>query len=428
MKQYFKRTILSVMICVPMAMAAQPRCSVISNLQATSSHHTIGLSWESPDAGDDAVTYQVEYIALTDTHWFSFLTAERYFFISGLTPNTGYGFRITAQCSDSVGTPAYITAYTLGCSATAIDSTGVDIHLPIAYSNLYSYTQQIYSSAELTGIDTITSLTFFLADSHNIDTTPITLYLGDVSRNQFDSDFVSLTQMTQVFAGTIYNNRREVTIHFDTPFVRIADSNLVIAIDNDLNDSATALPAFLVGNGTNRSIYSTGSDDINPTNPGVGYRSNHVNRIRFGTTGCTLPACDNPIVFVAGMGDGYIDLAWNADSSVIYSCAYRPADSSAPWTIADDSITSGTYHLGGLTPGVSHEIRVTPAGLSFFSPVSLSACRTPKTFITTILATPTIDPAGKAAHSPQDRTANTPLSINLSVFMNECAQCPTATL
>lgn len=359
MKQYFKRTILSVMICVPMAMAAQPRCSVISNLQATSSHHTIGLSWEAPDAGDDAVTYQVEYIALTDTHWFSFLTAERYFFISGLTPNTGYGFRITAQCSDSVGTPAYITAYTLGCSATAIDSTGVDIHLPIAYSNLYSYTQQIYSSAELTGIDTITSLTFFLADSHNIDTTPITLYLGDVSRNQFDSDFVSLTQMTQVFAGTIYNNRQEVTIHFDTPFVRIADSNLVIAIDNDLNDSATALPAFLVGNGTNRSIYSTGSDDINPTNPGVGYRSNHVNRIRFGTTGCTLPACDNPIVFVAGMGDGYIDLAWNADSSVIYSCAYRPADSSAPWTIADDSITSGTYHLGGLTPGVSHEIRVT---------------------------------------------------------------------
>ena len=359
MKQFFKRTILSVMICVPMAMAAQPGCSVISNLQATSSHHTIGLSWESPDAGDDAVTYQVEYIALTDTHWFSFLTAERYFFISGLTPNTGYGFRITAQCSDSVGTPAYITAYTLGCSATAIDSTGVDIHLPIAYSNLYSYTQQIYSSAELTGIDTITSLTFFLADSHNIDTTPITLYLGDVSRNQFDSDFVSLTQMTQVFAGTIYNNRREVTIHFDTPFVRIADSNLVIAIDNDLNDSATALPAFLVGNRTNRSIYSTGSDDINPTNPGVGYRSNHVNRIRFGTTGCTLPACDNPIVFVAGMGDGYIDLAWNADSSVIYSCAYRPADSSAPWTIADDSITSGTYHLGGLTPGVSHEIRVT---------------------------------------------------------------------
>ncbi len=359
MKQFFKRTILSVMICVPMAMAAQPRCSVISNLQATSSHHTIGLSWESPDAGDDAVTYQVEYIALTDTHWFSFLTAERYFFISGLTPNTGYGFRITAQCSDSVGTPAYITAYTFGCSATAIDSAGVDIHLPIAYSNLYSYTQQIYSSAELTGIDTITSLTFFLADSHNIDTTPITLYLGDVSRNQFDSDFVSLTQMTQVFAGTIYNNRREVTIHFDTPFVRIADSNLVIAIDNDLNDSATALPAFLVGNGTNRSIYSTGSDDINPSNPGVGYRSNHVNRIRFGTTGCTLPACDNPIVFVAGMGDGYIDLAWNADSSVIYSCAYRPADSSAPWTIADDSITSGTYHLGGLTPGVSHEIRVT---------------------------------------------------------------------
>lgn len=359
MKQYFKRTILSVMICVPMAMAAQPGCSVISNLQATSSHHTIGLSWESPNAGDVAVTYQVEYIALTDTHWFSFLTAERYFFISGLTPNTGYGFRITAQCSDSVGTPAYITAYTLGCSATAIDSTGVDIHLPIAYSNLYSYTQQIYSSAELTGIDTITSLTFFLADSHNIDTTPITLYLGDVSRNQFDSDFVSLTQMTQVFAGTIYNNRREVTIHFDTPFVRIADSNLVIAIDNDLNDSATALPAFLVGNGTNRSIYSTGSDDINPTNPGVGYRSNHVNHIRFGTTGCTLPACDNPIVFVAGMGDGYIDLAWNADSSVIYSCAYRPADSSAPWTIADDSITSGTYHLGGLTPGVSHEIRVT---------------------------------------------------------------------
>ena len=168
-----------------------------------------------------------------------------------------------------------------------------------------------------------------------------------MTRNQFasDSDFVPLTQMTQVFAGTVYNNGREVAIHFDTTFIREADSNLVIAIDNDFNDSATSQPAFIVGNRANRSIYSLGSDDITPTNPGIGLRSNHVNRVRFGTTGCTLPACEIPIVYAAGMGGGYIDIAWNADSSAIYSCSYRPADASAPWAIADDTITSGTYHL-----------------------------------------------------------------------------------
>lgn len=361
MKQSFIKIILSVAICLPLALAAQPGCNSIRNLQATSSYRTIGLSWESPATGDETITYRVEYIALSDTHWISFSTADRYFFISGLTPNTGYDFRVTAQCNDSVGTPVYVTAYTLGCTTTAIDSTGVDNHFPIAYSNPYSYTQQIFSSAELTGIDTITSLTFFLANNHNIDTTPITVYLGNVTRNQFasDSDFVPLTQMTQVFAGTVYNNGREVAIHFDTTFIREADSNLVIAIDNDFNDSATSQPAFIVGNRANRSIYSLGSDDITPTNPGIGLRSNHVNRVRFGTTGCTLPACEIPIVYAAGMGGGYIDIAWNADSSAIYSCSYRPADASAPWAIADDTITSGTYHLNDLTPETNYEIRVT---------------------------------------------------------------------
>ena len=361
MKQNIVRIFLSVMICLPMALAAQPGCSSVRNLQATSSYRTIGLNWDIPDTGDVATTYQVEYIALSDTHWNSFLTTEHYFFISGLTPNTGYDFRVTALCSDSVGTPVHVTAYTLGCTATAIDSTGVNSNLPIAYSNPYSYTQQIFPSAELTGIDTITSLTFFLATNHNIDTTPLTLYLGNVTRNQFasDSDFVPLTQMTQVFAGTVYNTGREVNIHFDTPFIKMADSNIVIAIDNDLNDSATSIPSFVVGNGTNRSIYRTSPDDIIPTSPGVGTRSNQINRVRFGTTGCTLPACDIPIVCVDGMGFGYIDITWNADSSAVYTCSYRPTDASAPWTIADDTITSSTYHLNNLIPGTSYEIRVT---------------------------------------------------------------------
>ena len=361
MKQTLVKILLSVMICLPMTLAAQPGCSSVSNLQATSSYRTIGLNWETPDTGDVATAYQVEYIALSDTHWISFLTTKHYFFISGLTPNTGYDFRVTALCSDSVGTPVHVTAYTLGCTASAIDSTGVDSNLPIAYSNSYSYTQQIYPSAELTGIDTITSLTFFLATNHNIDTTPLTLYLGNVTRNQFasDSDFVPLTQLTQVFAGTVYNTGQEIAIYFDTPFIRMADSNLVIAIDNDLNDSATSISAFVVGNGANRSIYRTSPDDIIPSSPGIGTRSNHINRLRFGTTGCTLPSCDIPVVCVDGMGYAYIDIAWNADSSAIYSCSYRPTDASAPWTIADDSITSGTYHLNNLTPGTSYEIRVT---------------------------------------------------------------------
>jgi hypothetical protein len=336
-----------------------PDCGEVRNVSVVAGFGVLGLSWDDPYAGEEVTGYRVDYKQGSDTVWTSATTMGRYFFMTGLTPDCRYDYRISTFCSEDTGMAVTGFVHTLGCTETVIDSTRSHASLPISYSSSNSYTQQIYLASELNGIDTITGVTFFLANDYNIDTTPLQVWLGNTSKNQFSSgtDYVAVAHLTSVFEGNVSNTGREVTIHFSTPFVRMADSNLVVAVDNNLGDFASTTPSFVVGNGSYRAIYRTSIGDVNPASPGYGSRANYVNRVRFGTTGCTLPQCDSPVVCVAEVGDDYIDVVWSEDSTALYDCAYRQQGSNV-WIAADSGLTGGAYHFGNLEPGHGYELRV----------------------------------------------------------------------
>ena len=336
-----------------------PDCGEVRNLHATADYRLIGLDWDTPATGDEATGYLVAYKAMADAYWTTDTAYGTYYHIAGLQPATGYDYRVTTMCGDSTGMTVEGTAYTLGCTVTVKDSTGTHYYLPVAYSSANSYTQQLYTASELGGIDTIRSLTFFLANDYIMETTPVMVYLGNTARSQFasGSDYVPAAQLTQVYAGMVSNEGREVTVRLDTPFVRAADSSLVVAVDNNLDDFSMSTPAFVVGSGVNRSIYRSSLSDINPSAPSVGTRANFVNKIRFGTTGCALPSCNSPVVGIAAVGDDYVDVAWNAETGVAYICEVRRVGESL-WTVVDSSVATGTYHFGDLEVGQSYELRV----------------------------------------------------------------------
>ena len=268
-----------------------PDCRTVQNLRSHCGYRQMELDRDALAGGEEATEYLVSYRPASDTYWTTAVATEDFFFLTDLAPDTRYFYRVRSVCSDSVSLAVEGSAYTLGCSATVIPPTGVHNNLPVAYGSYNSYTQQIYLSTEMTGIDTIVGLTFFLSDNYIIDTAPVVVYLANTSKSRFNSnyDYVPASALTEVFDGVVFNNGREVSIHFTTPFLREADSNLVVAINKSMDDYATVVPSFVVGSATLRSMYSTGIGSISPSSPSYGTRLNYVNTIRFGTRGCGLP-------------------------------------------------------------------------------------------------------------------------------------------
>lgn len=336
-----------------------PDCGAVQNLRSRCGYRQMALDWDAPAGGEEATEYLVSYRPASDTHWTTAVATEDCFFLTDLEPDTRYFYRVSSVCSDSVSLAVEGSAYTLGCSATVIPPTGVHNNLPVAYGSYNSYTQQIYLSTEMTGIDTIVGLTFFLSDNYIIDTAPVVVYLANTSKSRFNSgyDYVPASALTEVFDGVVFNNGREVSIHFTTPFLREADSNLVVAINKSMDDYGTVVPSFVVGSATLRSMYSTGIGSISPSSPSYGTRLNYVNTIRFGTRGCELPACESPMVCIASVGDDYVDVVWNADTATTYSCAYRLSGADA-WTVADSAVTTNRFRFPNLEVGRDYEFMV----------------------------------------------------------------------
>lgn len=114
-----------------------------------------------------------------------------------------------------------------------IGSTNVGT-APISSFFSYSYVQQIYPKQELNAnaAGNITGLTFYLDSSASVaDSSNWTVYLGHTAKTGFISsaDWIPVSQLTQVFAGTITNNNGKVEISFPIPFAYNNTDNLVVA-------------------------------------------------------------------------------------------------------------------------------------------------------------------------------------------------------
>ncbi|MCZ2282911.1 MAG: fibronectin type III domain-containing protein, partial [Bacteroidales bacterium] len=155
-------------------------------------------------------------------------------------------------------------------SATSYD-------LPINSCYGYSYSQQIYLESELNdnggGPGPITKIRFYLNTSAN----PITawdnwtVYLGSTTKDVFlsTSDWVPVSELTEVFSGTIPNpvagTWLELTL--PTPF-NYTGGNLVVAVDENSSGYACSASWGVFDCGDNRGmIYYDDDTNPNPANP-----------------------------------------------------------------------------------------------------------------------------------------------------------------
>ena len=154
--------------------------------------------------------------------------------------------------------------------------TGTSNIVPIKAYYGYTYSQQIYTAAEITAAGgfpgaLITKIRF----AQNSGGTPTnsngwTVYMANSSRTTYSSgsDWEPIGNFTQVFSGNItYNGTANgwVEITLSTPFVWNGTSNIIIGVDENTAGYAASEFNWNVTSATNRAIYYY--DDTNNPNP-----------------------------------------------------------------------------------------------------------------------------------------------------------------
>lgn len=178
------------------------------------------------------------------------------------------------------------------CNDSIIVGTGTaqNYLLPLNTYYNYSYTQQIYTAAEIGNtIGGINCISFQYIHS-SLQTKDIEVYLGNTTKTTFNSssDWVSISDMQLVYNGTINFTPgmadNWVTIPFNTPFEWDGVSNIVVAVVNNTGSYLNSDPSFRYHIATGNTTLYTYQDgaSYNPENQTpTGTTSTNRNNIRF---------------------------------------------------------------------------------------------------------------------------------------------------
>ncbi|MDN3694090.1 T9SS type A sorting domain-containing protein [Chryseobacterium tructae] len=182
----------------------------------------------------------------------------------------------------------------LGQGSTTVGKVPVDSYWE------YSYSQQIFKKQEINtnAAGNITGLTFYLDPAGDItNSSDWVVYLGHTSKTEFadDNDWVPVSDLTEVYAGTVSNVNGMVELTFATPFPYNNTQNLVVAVDenNSEYDDDRVFYVHQLNNATKTTISTISSfEDIDPSTPDYGSLLDYRSVITFtGLTPNTTPAC-----------------------------------------------------------------------------------------------------------------------------------------
>lgn len=176
---------------------------------------------------------------------------------------------------------------------------------PISTYYGYSYVQQIFTKQEINAnaAGNITGLKFYMDPSMSIsNSSDWTVYLGLTSKTNFtsDADWIPVSQLTQVYSGTVTNTNGVVEITFAVPFPYNNTQNLVIAAEENAPgyDSNDYDDVFYVYDAAPSTSISYKNDNVNPNplNPPTGDVHDYKSVITIlGLTANAAPACPTVI-------------------------------------------------------------------------------------------------------------------------------------
>lgn len=210
--------------------------------------------------------------------------------IKKLLKSKGRSFFLQAICVIASGMMA--TSMNAQTTVQVGTGTGTTQYAPIYNYYNYSYSQQIYTAADLiasgvSGPATISKIRFQHAYGAYGSGLGWTVYVGNSAKTAFttDTDWEPAANLTSCFSGTVQNvgNNTWLEITLTTPFNWNGIDNIVVGIDENANGYNTGTNWYKSDLGANRVIYY-GSDSNNPnpaSPPSASGRGGFVPNIQF---------------------------------------------------------------------------------------------------------------------------------------------------
>jgi hypothetical protein len=212
-------------------------------------------------------------------------------------PNGDYTYNLTAEYANGCESAPLSISVTMNdnpcmnCLDTVTVGTGTNTvyTLPLNTFYNYSYTQQIFTAAELGTINGAINCISFQYIYNTAQDKNIVVYMGNTNKSSFSNgtDWISPNQMFQVFSGTVnFTNAGPdgwVNIPFDVPFEYDGTSNIVVAVLNNTGTYVTSSnPTFSTHSASSKSLYlQNDSSPYSVNNPGSGTVGSDRNNMRF---------------------------------------------------------------------------------------------------------------------------------------------------
>ncbi len=258
--------------------------------------------------------------------------------------NGDYTYNLTAEYVSGCESSPVSVSITMSSNpcADCLDTVVVDggatpntgYLLPLNTFYKYSFSEQIYTAADLGTIDGAINCISFQYIYGTAQTKNIVVYMGNTNKSSFSGgDWVPVNEMFQVFNGTVnFTNAGPdnwVNIPFDVPFEYDGTSNIVVAVLNNTGSYVSNTnPTFNVHPAANKSmyLYNDGSA-YNVNSLASGTVGSERNNIRF-LVGEPI-TCPTPThLTVSNITNEGASIAWNStDVSNGYELVIVPENS-----------------------------------------------------------------------------------------------------
>ncbi len=341
-------------------------CNEVVDLTATynAANHTAVLSWNPSTIGIAADKYVVRYAAASNEQVVIDTVQTNYYLINSVLENTTYAYSVTPIC-DTFVSNANSGSFSTESLCTVVGNFANTWQMLPFYGYYYKgYTQTIYLAEELSNIgDTIYGVHYLFTGTSNNQFKKFDVYMANTELDSFANEnswiIVDSSNLVGTFSGSMPLSG-SLYIPFSTPFVRHADSNIVLVLDNNSSTWNRYNPSWYVTNtNSNRSIYINQDDpDINPAAPTSGTLTTYIPNVKFDATCMTTVTCGNPLVVATGADEQSISLRWFAGGTeTVWNVDYRLLGDSA-WTNYLTNTTDTAATITGLQNGVAYQLRV----------------------------------------------------------------------
>ncbi|MCR4680269.1 MAG: fibronectin type III domain-containing protein [Bacteroidales bacterium] len=351
-----------------------PACSSPTNLAASNITGTAALlTWDAAQFGVD--DYTVEYSEAGQDTWSSQVVTGTSYMLTGLTVNTEYDVRLFANCSEGSSDTLAIVVTTAPClvsdpavstTVTIGDGTSTTYYFPTNTLYDYSYTQQLFTAAEIQSTGYITDIAFDLTSTTELNRN-IVVYMKNVTRTSFASatDNEPVTANDQVYAGAFTATAPGwVTIHLDNPFNYNGTDNLMIAIDDNTGSYSSRYFHYTQASGMSHYYYSD-TDNPNPLDMSTysgssndnGYRANI--QISFQSDCVEGTTCAVPNPYIVGVTNESVTLGWTpGNEETSWDIQYKIASDSVWTEVAENPVINNPYTVTGLQSGTDYEFQI----------------------------------------------------------------------